>query len=257
MAGDGGTRAVVAALLANLGIAVTKFVAFALTGASSMLAEAIHSVADSGNQVLLLVGGKRVAARGRRRSTRSASAASATSTRSSSPIVLFSVGGLFALYEAYHKCARDPRGSPDELLDGPVVVGPDRRAGRRDRAGELLASAPRSSSPTRSAATRRWRAVHPPRQGARAAGDPARGLRRADRPGLRPVRRRADADHRQRLLGRRRHGGDRHSCSSRSRSSSPSRPRACCSVSPPAREAPAPDRGRARPAPRASSGSST
>ncbi len=50
MATDGGTKAVVAALLANSGIAVTKFVAFFLTGFSSMLAEAIHSVADAGNQ---------------------------------------------------------------------------------------------------------------------------------------------------------------------------------------------------------------
>ena len=73
---------------ANLGIAVTKLVAFALTGASSMLAEAIHSVADSGNQGLLLLGGKR-STREPTRSTRSGSAASATSTRSSSSIVLF------------------------------------------------------------------------------------------------------------------------------------------------------------------------
>ena len=58
MSAEGGTRAVVAALLANTGIAVTKFVAFLLTGASSMLAEAIHSVADSGNQGLLLLGGR-------------------------------------------------------------------------------------------------------------------------------------------------------------------------------------------------------
>ncbi len=58
MSAEGGTRAVVAALLANTGIALTKFVAFLLTGASSMLAEAIHSVADSGNQGLLLLGGR-------------------------------------------------------------------------------------------------------------------------------------------------------------------------------------------------------
>jgi divalent metal cation (Fe/Co/Zn/Cd) transporter len=58
MAADGGTRAVVAALLANTGIALTKFIAFALTGVSSMLAEAIHSVADAGNQGLLLLGGR-------------------------------------------------------------------------------------------------------------------------------------------------------------------------------------------------------
>jgi cation diffusion facilitator family transporter len=99
---EGGTKAIVAALTANLGIAVTKFVAWFLTGSSSMLAEAIHSVADSGNQLLLLVGGKK-------------------SKRQATPehpfgygreryiyafivsIVLFSVGGLFALYEGYHK----------------------------------------------------------------------------------------------------------------------------------------------------------
>ena len=102
MSTEGGTRAIVAALLANVGIAVTKFIAFLLTASSSMLAESIHSVADSGNQALLLLGGRR-------------------SQRSATPlhpfgygreryvyafivaIVLFSVGGLFALYEAWHK----------------------------------------------------------------------------------------------------------------------------------------------------------
>ena len=59
MSTEGGTKAVIAALSANLAIAVTKFGAWLLTGASSMLAEAIHSLADSGNQVLLLVGGQR------------------------------------------------------------------------------------------------------------------------------------------------------------------------------------------------------
>lgn len=102
MAASGGTKAVVAALIANLVIAALKFLAFFLTRSSSMLAEAIHSVADSGNQILLLIGGKRA-------------------RRQASPehpfgygreryiyafivsIVLFSVGGLFALYEAYSK----------------------------------------------------------------------------------------------------------------------------------------------------------
>ena len=102
MAAQGGTKAIVAALAANLTIAVLKFIAFFLTLSSSMLAEAIHSVADSGNQILLLVGGKRA-------------------KREASPehpfgygreryiyafivsIVLFSVGGLFALYEAWDK----------------------------------------------------------------------------------------------------------------------------------------------------------
>lgn len=102
MSTEGGTKAVVAALLANLGIAVTKFAAFALTGFSSMLAEAIHSVADSGNQGLLLLGGRKSRKEateehpfgyGRERYIYSFIVA----------IVLFSVGGLFALYEAYHK----------------------------------------------------------------------------------------------------------------------------------------------------------
>jgi len=56
--GDG-TRAIIAAFFANLGIAVSKFVAFAFTGSASMLAEGIHSVADTGNQGLLLLGGRR------------------------------------------------------------------------------------------------------------------------------------------------------------------------------------------------------
>lgn len=102
MSASGGTRAVIAALLANLGIAVTKFVAFALTGSSSMLAEGIHSVADSGNQVLLLIGGKRSRRAptvqhpfgyGRERYIYAFIVS----------IVLFSVGGLFALYEGVHK----------------------------------------------------------------------------------------------------------------------------------------------------------
>ena len=102
MSTEGGTKAVVAALLANTGIALTKFVAFFLTGFSSMLAEAIHSVADAGNQGLLLLGGKKAQkdatpehpfGYGRERYIYSFIVA----------IVLFSVGGLFALYEAYHK----------------------------------------------------------------------------------------------------------------------------------------------------------
>ncbi len=106
MAHGGGNKAIIAALSANLGIAVTKFVAFLLTSSSSMLAESVHSLADSGNQLLLLLGGRRARRAadeehpfgyGRERYMYAFIVA----------IVLFSLGGLFALYEAWHKFA-DP-----------------------------------------------------------------------------------------------------------------------------------------------------
>ena len=59
MSTGGSKRAIFAALLANLGIALAKFAGFTITGSSSLLAEAVHSVADTGNQVLLLIGGRR------------------------------------------------------------------------------------------------------------------------------------------------------------------------------------------------------
>jgi cation diffusion facilitator family transporter len=102
MSHDGGTKAVVAALLANTGIAITKFIAFLLTGFSAMLAESIHSAADSANQLILLVGGKR--------STRDATDEHPFGYGRERyiyafivAVVLFSVGGLFTLYEAIHK----------------------------------------------------------------------------------------------------------------------------------------------------------
>lgn len=116
MSTEGGTKAVVAALTANLAIAVTKLGAWLLTGASSMLAESIHSFADSGNQVLLLIGGRRAKREatadhpfgfGRERYVFAFLVA----------IVLFSIGGLFALYEAYHKYEEIHAGHGNELLD--------------------------------------------------------------------------------------------------------------------------------------------
>jgi len=105
-AGGESTRAIVAALAANLGIAVTKFIAYVLTGSSSMLAEAIHSVADSGNQGLLLLGGRRA-----RRDATPAHPFGYGRERYLYAfivsVVLFSVGGLFAIYEGWHK-VRDP-----------------------------------------------------------------------------------------------------------------------------------------------------
>jgi cation diffusion facilitator family transporter len=129
MSTEGSTKAIVAALLANTGIAITKFLAFLLTGASSMLAEAIHSVADSGNQGLLLLGGRQA----RRRPTAEHPFGYGRERYIYAfivSIVLFSVGGLFALYEAYHKGheLHATHGHPeDSLLDSrwawvPIVV---------------------------------------------------------------------------------------------------------------------------------------
>lgn len=107
MSAGGGTKAIVAALAANLAIAAAKFVAFVITTSSSMLAESIHSLADSGNQVLLLVGGKRAERRrtaehpfgyGRERYFYAFVVA----------VVLFTIGALFSLYEGWHKF-HDPR----------------------------------------------------------------------------------------------------------------------------------------------------
>ncbi|MEE1929309.1 cation diffusion facilitator family transporter [Streptomyces sp. TRM 70351] len=118
MSAHSGTKAILAALFANLAIAVAKFVAWAFSGSSSMLAEGVHSLADSSNQGLLLLGGKkakRAASKehpfgyGRERYIYSFLVA----------IVLFSLGGVFALYEGYHKIS-DPH--PLEHWYWPVGV---------------------------------------------------------------------------------------------------------------------------------------
>src|SRR5215218_5730966 len=110
-----GTKAVVAALLANLGIAVAKFVGFLITEASSMLAEAFHSVADSGNQGMLLAGGRLAGkeadpnhpfGHGRVRYFAAFLVA----------VVLFTLGSLFSLYEGYDKLRH-----PHEL-ESPIVA---------------------------------------------------------------------------------------------------------------------------------------
>ncbi|MEV4468935.1 MULTISPECIES: cation diffusion facilitator family transporter [Nonomuraea] len=102
MSASGGTKAIIAALSANLAIAVAKFVAAVFTGSSSMLAEGIHSVADSGNQVLLLVGGKRAA----RASTREHPFGYGRERYFYAfvvAVVLFTIGAAFSLYEGIHK----------------------------------------------------------------------------------------------------------------------------------------------------------
>lgn len=118
MSSHGSTRAIFAALGANTGIAITKFFAAAVSGSASMLAEAIHSVADAGNQVLLLIGGKRAKREaskthpfgyGRRRYVYAFMVS----------IVLFSVGGMFSIVEGFNKLSH-----PHEIENAwiPLVV---------------------------------------------------------------------------------------------------------------------------------------
>ena len=118
MATEGSTKAIVAALLANLGIAITKFLAYLFSGSASMLAESVHSLADSGNQLLLIVGG--------RRARRTASAEHPFGYGRSRyvyaflvSVVLFTVGGLFSIYEGFNKLNH-----PHELTNAwlPITV---------------------------------------------------------------------------------------------------------------------------------------
>ncbi|SCK49178.1 cation diffusion facilitator family transporter [Streptomyces sp. WMMB 714] len=117
MSASGGSKAIIAALGANLAIAVGKFVAFIFSGSSSMLAEGVHSLADSGNQALLLLGGKRA--------KRAASEEHPFGYGRERyiygflvSIVLFTIGGVFALYEGYEKIKH-----PHELDDWYWPVG--------------------------------------------------------------------------------------------------------------------------------------
>lgn len=116
MSAEGGTKAILAALGANTGIAVSKFIAAGITGSASMLAEGVHSVADASNQALLLLGKKR--------SEREASPAHPFGYGRERyiyafivAIVLFTVGGLYAIYEGYHKLS-----DPHELSSPMVAV---------------------------------------------------------------------------------------------------------------------------------------
>ena len=117
--GDGGHQdssgAIAAAFLANLGIAAAKFVGFVITGSSALLAESIHSVADSSNQGLLALGGRRA----RRDPTALHPFGFARSRYFWSfvvAIVLFALGGLFSLYEGYHKVTE-----PEEIASPAVA----------------------------------------------------------------------------------------------------------------------------------------
>ncbi len=99
---EGSRKAIIAAFLANLGIAITKFVGFLITGSAALLAEAGHSLADTGNQALLMLGGKRA----KRKPTAQHQFGFGNERYFWSfvvALVLFSMGGLFALYEGIQK----------------------------------------------------------------------------------------------------------------------------------------------------------
>ncbi len=117
MSSSGGGKAIVAAFLANLGIAVAKFVAFLFTGATSMLAEGIHSGADAANQGLLLLG--------RRRARRQATAQHPFGFGRERyfwafvvSVVLFTLGGLFSIIEGVEKLRH-----PHELTSASWALG--------------------------------------------------------------------------------------------------------------------------------------
>lgn len=102
MSASGGNKAIIAAFLANLGIAITKLIAWAVSGSSSMLAESVHSLADSGNQILLLIGGKRA----KRAATKEHPFGFGRERFVYAfvvSIILFSVGGVFSIYEGIQK----------------------------------------------------------------------------------------------------------------------------------------------------------
>jgi cation diffusion facilitator family transporter len=99
---EGSKKAIIAAFFANLGIAILKFIGFLITRSAGMLAESVHSLADTGNQGLLFLGGQRAKREptpehpfgyGRERYFWAFAVA----------LVLFSMGGVFALYEGVDK----------------------------------------------------------------------------------------------------------------------------------------------------------
>ena len=200
MSTEGGTRAVIAAMIANGGIALTKFGAYAITGSSSMLSEAIHSVADTGNQALLLIGGKRSLEApdaehqfgyGRRRYVYAFVVA----------IILFMLGGMFSLYEGWHKISH-----PEELTMVWVAyavlfiaIGLESWSFR---------TAFREANKSRG--TRSLKAYIQDTRQPELPGRAARGPRRAARPGAGALRHHDGGRHRRCPLGRRRLAGDRH-----------------------------------------------
>ncbi|MBB4853257.1 cation diffusion facilitator family transporter [Mycobacteroides chelonae] len=115
MSAGGSKRAIIAALAANAGIAAAKFVGFLITGSSSMLAESVHSVADTSNQGLLLYG-QRAASKEADRLHPFGYGRSRFFYSFVVALVLFTLGSVFALYEGYHKI------HAPEHLSSPIVA---------------------------------------------------------------------------------------------------------------------------------------
>jgi len=120
MSAGSGTRAIVAALLANAGIAAAKFIGYLITGSSSMLAESVHSVADTSNQGLLLLG--------KNRAEREATATHPFGYGRDRyfysfvvALLLFSLGAVFSLYEGVHKIT-DPHPVESPLVAIGILV---------------------------------------------------------------------------------------------------------------------------------------
>jgi cation diffusion facilitator family transporter len=112
MSSGDSTRVVVTALAANLGIALAKFAGAAATGSAALFAEAIHSLVDTGNQVLLLVG-QRAARKPPTPRHPLGFGREAFFWSFLVAVLLFSLGGIFAIYEGVHKLhSRQPLEHP-------------------------------------------------------------------------------------------------------------------------------------------------
>ena len=196
---EGSRKAILAAFFANLGIAIAKFVGFLITSSAGLLAESFHSLADTGNQGLLMLGGKRAARKpdaehpfgyGRERYFWAFVVA----------LVLFSLGGLFALYEGISKL-RHPH-EVDNLMVAIVIL-----VFAICLETFSLRTAYREAKHAQGPGESWWQYIRT-REVARAPRRAARGHRRRDRPVLRPRRRAPRPLHRRATLGRARL--DRH-----------------------------------------------